>query len=212
MSILTKTDEAYWIAKEDEIRALLVDLADLGVVIDRAACRRGWTDDPHCLARPGVAEALARARAALPEGHNFLVADGWRSWPVQQAAAADVENEIREAHRDWPPEQVAEQAWTMAPMARVVPRFGSHRYGGAVDLTVIGPDGRELNMGVPIDHCTGPEAALLWYDLLDRRTPEEDVFRANRWILIRAMAAGGFEPYLPEFWHWNYRNDLYAKP
>ncbi len=60
MSILTKKDEAYWIAREEQVRDCLVDLADLGVVVDRAACRRGWTDDPRCLARPGVAEALAR--------------------------------------------------------------------------------------------------------------------------------------------------------
>ncbi|HUT62276.1 MAG TPA: M15 family metallopeptidase [Phycisphaerae bacterium] len=210
MSAFTKTDEAYWIAKEQQIVPHLVDLGGYGFVIQHDSCRDGLCDDPRCLARKPVAEALVGARQALPEGHNFKVVDGWRPWPVQEATARRVEQKIRLAHPDWTAEQVDRHLWTMAPPARIVPKLASHRYGGALDLTVVAPDGVDLNMGVPLHYVTGPEAALLHYELRDDLAPEEASYRDNRRVLIRAMEAGGFEPYLAEFWHWGYHRDLLA--
>ena len=208
MGLLTDKDDAWWIAMEDRIAAELVDLADFGFLIDHTCFREGWTDDPRVLLRRGVAEALQKARDTLPQGHNFKVLDGWRSWAIQQRCAERAEGRIRKAHPDWADQQVADQVWRMAPPIRVVPRLGSHRYGGAVDVTVVGRDGKELNMGVPVSHCTSSEADLLHYHLRDDLTAEENSYRDNRSILIRAMSSAGFDPYLAEFWHWNYKNDL----
>jgi len=208
VSALTALDESYWITKEDEIVPLLVDLAAYGFRTDHDCYRRGWTDDPRVLVRKGVAEAMVRARAALPAGLDFRVLDGWRPWAVQKAVADDAMKKIQAAHPEWTPEQIETQLWTMAPPARIVPRLGSHRYGGAVDLTLTGLDGADLEMGVPLNHVVGTEAALLHYEFRDDLTERQRLGRTHRRILLRAMEQAGFDPYLPEYWHWNYQRDM----
>jgi D-alanyl-D-alanine dipeptidase len=98
----------------------------------------------------------------------------------------------------------------MAPPARIVPRLGSHRYGGAFDLTLVDAKGKELDMGVPVDYVAGPEAQLLFYEFIAKPSAKEIRARDNRRILIKAMTVGGFDPYLEEFWHWNYLGDVTA--
>jgi hypothetical protein len=63
-------------------------------------------------------------------------------------------------------------------------------------------------MGVPVNYVLGPEAALLYYEFRDNLTGHEKESRQNRRILIRAMEAAGFDPYLPEFWHWSNSLDI----
>ncbi len=205
------SDEEYWLAKEQAILPLLVDLADYGFVIDHDCHRQGWTDDPRVLVRRGLVERLQQARDKLQPRQNFRVVDGWRPWSVQKAAAEDARRQIVEAHPDWTAVQIDTQVQVMAPPARIVPLFGSHRYGGAVDLTIIGPDGNNLEMGVPVNYVIGPEAALLHYEFRDNLTEQERAGRQNRRILIRAMEAAGFDPYLPEYWHWGYADDLFVR-
>lgn len=208
MSGLTEKDKAYWIEKEREIVPTLVDLAGYGFVTDHDCYRLGWTDDPRVLVRAGVAEALVQARGALPAGHNFRVVDGWRPWEIQELCAREARGKIVAAHPDWTDEQVARQLAVMAPPLRVVPRLGSHRYGGAVDLTLIGPDGKDLDMGVPLNHVTGPEASLLWYEFRPDLGPRDVQARDNRRVLLRAMESALFIPHLAEYWHWNYNQDM----
>ena len=203
-----RNDEEYWLAKEEAIIPLLVNLADYGFVVDHDCCRRGWTDDPRVHLRRGVAERLQQARDKLQPGQNFRVLDGWRPWSLQKAASEDARRQIVEAHPDWTAVQIDSQIQIMAPPARIVPLFGSHRYGGAVDLTIIGPNGNDLEMGVPVNYVIGPEAALLHYEFRDNLTEQERVGRQNRRILLRAMEAAGFDPYLPEYWHWSHVDDI----
>ena len=208
MSALTPQDEAYWIAKEEEIVSLQVDLAEYGFLTDHDCFRSGWTDDPRVLVRRGVAEALVRAKAELPADLSFRVVDGWRPWAIQKVIAEDARGKIALAHPEWTAEQIDRQLWTMAPPARIVPRLGSHRYGGAVDLTLVGPDGKDLEMGVSLNYVAGTEASLLHYEFREGLGEREALGRRNRRTLLRAMEAAGFEPYLPEYWHWNYNRDM----
>ena len=201
-------DEAYWLAKEEAILPLLVDLADYGFVVEHDCHLQGWTDDPRVLLRRGAAERLQQARDTLGPGQNFRVLDGWRPWAVQEAVAEDARRQIAEAHPDWTESQIDAQLQIMAPPARIVPLLGSHRYGGAVDLTIVGADGVDLEMGVPVNYVIGPEAALLHYEFLEELTERARAGRQNRRLLIRAMEAAGFDPYLPEYWHWGIARDL----
>lgn len=203
-----KNDEEYWLAKEETIIPLLVNLADYGFVIDHDCQRQGWTDDPRILLRGGVAERLQQARERLQPGQNFRVLDGWRPWSVQKAVAEDARRRIVEAHPNWTEIQIDTQLMIMAPPTRIFPLLGSHRYGGAVDLTIIDPNGNDLEMGVPVNYVTGPEAALLHYEFRDNLTEQEVEGRHNRRLLIRAMEAAGFDPYLPEYWHWSLIDDI----
>ncbi len=208
MGVLTEQQQAWWLAMEEAIVSDLVDLGERGFAVDAVSYRRGWTDDPRVRVRAGVADALERAREALPAGHTFKIYDGWRPWALQQRCAERAETAIRRRYPDWTDEQVAAHVRRMAPPIRVVPRLDSHRYGGAVDLTLLGADANELDMGVPVSHNTDSRADLLHYHLRDDLAPEQRAFRDHRTLLIRAMSIGGFEPYLPEFWHWGYKQDL----
>lgn len=196
----TKKDEKYWIAKEKEIKKELVDIAPYGFIIDRKKKKKSW----KCLLRKEVLDALIKARSYLPEGLDFKVYDGWRPWELQKQVAAEFKKDLKRLHPKWPEERIMERLYVMAPPIRIVPRFNSHRYGGAVDLTLCDKNGKEVNVGASVDSAKGEIATLLYYELKDRISAKEKVFRNHRKILIRAMSKAGFYPYLPEFWHWGY--------
>jgi len=164
-ALWTRTDERYWLETEERVKALLVDLSEFGFVTDPWYFKRGWSANPSIRVRQGVAEALVRARKALPARHNFKIIDGWRSWETQKCCAKDALAQLRKAHPGWTEKQIRARRAEVAPPIRFVPWFDSHRYGGAVDLTIVDPQGRDLDMGVPIDYVTGPESALLWYEM-----------------------------------------------
>ena len=208
--LFNDADAAWWIEMEQRIIDTLVDLAPLGFVLAPVPHERGWTDDATMRLRPGVADALVSARDALPAGYNFKILDAHRSWELQQRYAQRSLARIRAAYPDWSEQQVTAHLWRMAPPARVVPRLNSHRYGGAVDVAVLDAAGNELDMGVPAGYVAGPEADLLHYELKASLTDAEQRYRDNRRVLIEAMHAAAFHPYLAEWWHWSYLRDIEA--
>ena len=208
MDMWNKADTEYWIQKEREIAKLVVDLEESGFIVHSRSYELGWTDDPKLYGRINAVKALVRAKEALPDGLQIKVYDGWRPWELQEKAAKRAKERIAAAHPDWTGEQVAEHQWKMAPPARIVPRFGSHRYGGAFDITLVDAHGVELDMGVPVGYKTGPEAALFHYQFLENPNEQELTARKNRKIMIDAMCSANFSPYMEEFWHWNYLRDV----
>ena len=204
----SEADTQYWISKEKEIEKFVVDLADYGFVIASFSHEKGWTDDPRLFGRIGAVQALVKAKEALPDGMNIKVRDGWRPWSLQEVAAAAARVKIAAAHPEWTDEQVDEHQWKMAPPARIVPRFASHRYGGAFDITLVDAAGDEVDMGVEVGYNTGPEAQLFYYQFLDNPNEKELIAKKNRKIMIDAMFKAGFDPYMEEFWHWNYLRDM----
>ena len=195
---MQQRDVDYWLWKEGQILEELVDCV-------------GWgfpAVEEECLLRSGVVEALIRARSHLPAGCNFKLYCGWRSRQRQEELSAEIEERLRKAHPDWDDARTAEEVQRLAPRSRLLPGFGWHRYGGAADLTVTDPSGQELDMGVPVYYVEGRETQLLFYELKPDLSVEEERYRDNRRILVKSMAAAGFEPYLSEFWHWRYHRDL----
>jgi D-alanyl-D-alanine dipeptidase len=200
--MLTAADRSYWIKKEKDITAGLVDLRLYGF---RATAKRGSV---IMRARPGVVAALLKAQDRLPAGHAFSIYSTWRSWPQQRALAATALVAIRKAHPGWTRQQVESEQWKLSPPQRIITKFSSHRYGGAIDLTIMDRAGRELNMGVPVGYKGGGQVRLLYYEFQKDLSARGKVCRANRRLLIAAMEYGGFQPYLAEFWHWGYNADI----
>ena len=135
---------------------------------------------PRAFLQRPAAEALTRVNAALrQEGYGLVIFDGYRPWSVTKI--------FWEATPDDKKQFVAD------------PREGSkHNRGCAVDLSLI-------------DLATGKEVAMPGeYDEMTERShitysggTEES--RRLRDRLRKAMEAEGFEPYEPEWWHYNYR-------
>ncbi len=91
---------------------------------------------------------------------------------------------------------------TAATDPNIIP---AHATGGAVDLTLVDSDGRELSMGTSFDHL-GPEAQMFYFDDIE---PIAEI-SANRRLLRDAMLEEDFSYYNDEWWHFDYGNQFWA--
>ena len=183
----------------------LADLSSYGFILEPRYWCFGWTRTPRLRLKPAVAAQLAEARAALPKGWNFKVWDGYRTYDTQVRMIENFRRRLACANPHLTEARREALVWRYAakPKRRIT-RPDSHRTGGAVDLTLVDAQGRELDMGTDHDALV-PEAALAYYEGRRRLTPREREARAHRRILARAMASAGFLRYPPEWWHWGSR-------
>jgi D-alanyl-D-alanine dipeptidase len=129
----------------------------------------------RCLLRRGTAERLARVQKRLARtGFGLKVWDAYRPASAQRAL------------------------WEAKPDRRFVapPARGSkHTRGAAVDLTLVGKDGRELPMTSDFD-CFAANARSNYEGGSTAR-------RRNRDLLKHAMVAEGFVANKSEWWHFH---------
>ncbi len=132
----------------------------------------------HCLLHPDAAQALTRA-VALARGINcrLRLYDGFRPTEAQ-----------------W-------RLWEALPDPLFIadPRTGSsHSRGIAVDLTLVGADGRPLEMGTSFDDMTARSH--------HGRTDLPPDAQRHRACLLGIMVAAGWCPYPYEWWHYQLPN------
>lgn len=100
------------------------------------------------------------------------------------------------------PLDVQKKMWELVPNPMYVanPAKGSiHNRGGAVDLTLVDSDGKEVDMGTTFDHF-GIESA---HDY----TGVSDSVKANRALLKSVMESCQFLSFKSEWWHYNLKTD-----
>ncbi len=138
-------------------------------------------DCPKCLLRVATAKALLQVHNELKtKSLRLKMYDCYRPWSVQN------------------------KLWKKVPDARYVapPAKGSvHNRGGAVDLTVVDKDGKELDMGTAFDFF-GKEA----YPNYTKHKPE---INNNRRLLRSTMEKYNFSISTTEWWHFSYRKKSY---
>lgn len=130
-------------------------------------------------------EAAARWLAQARPGWRLLVLDALRPQRVQESIWLDV-------------------AGTPAQEYFANPERGSiHSYGMAVDVTLLGPDGREADMGSGFDEMSRRSHPALHAELLAAGvlTPAQV---ADRDTLAAALRAGGFAGIANEWWHFDH--------
>jgi D-alanyl-D-alanine dipeptidase len=127
-----------------------------------------------CYLHRDAADALARAvRLARPLGYGLRVYDA-----------------LRPSEAQW-------VLWNHTPDPDFLadPRRGSpHSRGVAVDVTLLGSDGRPLDMGTGFDAFT----PLSHHGTID--LPE--AAQRNRLLLLGLMSAAGWDFYRNEWWHY----------
>lgn len=178
----------------------LVRVADIG---------SGVRDDPRYHAdglpgaqpagwvRQGVAEALARAARALPDGLTLVVWDGFRSIETQAALFNGYLAELAMVHPDQPADALEEAAARyVTPPSRAASAPPPHLTGGAVDLTLADGDGRPLDLGTGFDAFV-PEAGARALEDVDGSA------RELRRLLYWTMREQGFTAYVEEWWHYD---------
>ncbi|MCA0959839.1 M15 family metallopeptidase [Muricauda ruestringensis] len=132
-------------------------------------------DCPECYTRAKTAKALIRANKDFMEkGVKIKFFDCYR------------------------PNSVQYKMWEIVPNPQYVanPDKGSiHNKGGAVDITLVDLEGKELDMGTDFDYF-GKKA---YHDNMD--LPQEIL--DNRKLLKETMEAHGFWSIRTEWWHYN---------
>jgi len=191
--------------------------------------------DEHMYLRSEVLERVIGVRERLRSfGLDLVVYDGWRSielqenlfWFYMRAFTARKFNQkeqfehldgsaaIKEYFSSLPPETQAVMreanrtyvSWPSKDPAAPSP----HATGGAVDVWLIA-NGAEADLGVPFDWMEEEAGAFYHLKLRRKRLAGNDkkVCR-NRTRMILAMSGAGFSCYGPEFWHFNYGNQMDA--
>jgi len=153
------------------------------------------------MARIGVAERLKIAQGLLPQGHKLFLRSAYRSLAAQQKTYQATFDKIRRNNPGWSLDKLKEEASKFVAPLDIVP---PHSTGGAVDISIIGPDGRQLEMGTKMGQAT---------DIAKTRTDSDEISataRKNRKLLIEIMSSAGFVNYPTEWWHWSYGDRYWA--
>ena len=192
-------------------------------------------EDERMYLREEVLKMVLNAREWLKQfGFDLKVYDGWRSvelqenlfWFYMRAFTASKFNQKEQFERltdfasikayfeSLPPETqtvIREANRTFVSWPSKDPKAPSpHTTGGSVDVWLF-ENGTAANLGVPFDWME--ENAGAFYHLKLRRsrfTGNDRKICRNRSKLILAMANAGFSCYGPEFWHFNYGNQMDA--
>lgn len=152
--------------------------------------------------REGVFERLLKAQESLPEGVRLLFVEGYRPPALQRQYFDGYAAQLSAAHPEWPAEQVRSAASRYVSPPEIAP----HSAGAAVDLTLADAEGRELDLGTPMnaspEECSGAcytQADNISHDALARRQ-----------ILGTALASAGLVNYPTEWWHWSFGDRYWA--
>lgn len=156
---------------------------------------------PLCYVRKEVYERLLAACRFLPGGYRLCIWDAWRPFALQKELYDRYSAEIV---KRFALEQMSEKQRS-AEIAKYVslPEENRdvppvHTTGGAVDVTILDADGRELEMGTAFDAFT-EETHTAYFE-----TAGDTVIRDNRRLLYTAMTSAGFTNLPSEWWHYDY--------
>lgn len=153
----------------------------------------------NCRLRVSVVKRLTVAQKLLPKGIVFKIKEGFRPMAVQKKVFNEHMTYLR---KKWPGKSKtflkAKAVEYVAPLDIVPP----HTTGGAVDLTLMTINGKELDMGQRINDSGS--AGLTNAKNISAKA------KKNHKILIKAMTKVGFVNYPFEWWHWSYGDRYWA--
>ncbi len=173
--------------------------------------------DPHQL-RTGVLQRLLQVQAALAQSHpgwRLLIFDAYRPNAVQQFMVDHTYAQLLQAEgleRTTLSPERSEQLWREVYRFWSIPsedpgRPPAHSTGAAIDIGLVDGEGRELDMGTPIDEFS-PRAAPDHFALSE--DPLEQRCHSRRQVLRRLMEQAGFAQHPAEWWHFSHGDQLWA--
>lgn len=169
--------------------------------------------EEKCFVRREMHERLVSAAKSLPQGYRFRIWDAWRPFALQHELFEKYSVDII---RDFSLENLPEAErkamickFVSDPVAdRKVPP--AHTTGGAIDLTLLDPEGRELEMGCGFDAFTDKTYAAYFETAEHVTSAAEAQIRDNRRLLYYAMTDAGFTNLPSEWWHYDYGDRFWA--
>lgn len=169
--------------------------------------------EENCFVRKEMYERLVKAAGNLPDGYRFRIWDAWRPFALQhelfEKYSVDI---IRDFHLEELPEEKRRAAICKfvsdpVPDTKVPP---AHTTGGAIDLTILDPEGRELPMGCGFDAFTDKTYAAYFEASEHVQGAEDEQIRENRRLLYYTMIDAGFTNLPSEWWHYDYGDRFWA--
>lgn len=165
---------------------------------------------PSIMCRRTVFEMISKAEELLPEGYKFSIYDAYRPIAVQQALWDHYRAQKVEEFPDATPEEID----YMMQFCVALPSYdillpSLHNTGGAVDLTIVGPDGREVDMGCGFDEFSD-RAWTAYYEPGEAGDGVNETARDNRRMLYVVMTEVGFTNLPSEWWHFDYGDEKWG--
>lgn len=185
-----------------------IPVADDGEPLVRLGAAFG---EAGALVRQALADRLAQAAAALPDGIALRVVEGHRSPADQLAIIRSYAGRLRELH----PAVDADRLRTLTSRFVSPLEVAPHVAGAAVDLTLVGrggrggrggPGARPFDLGTEIDATPEQSSGACYF----AATNISDDARANRETLAAALGGAGLVNYPTEWWHWSYGDRYWA--
>lgn len=160
--------------------------------------------EKNCYLRQSVYSRLLEALCTLPKGYSFKVFDAWRPYAVQKFLFEQYAKKIENSeHISFLEAMEKAKRFVSYPSLDEKKPF-VHSTGGAIDLTIIDNNGKELNMGTEFDDFS----SLAYTDHFDCTSSDE--IRNNRRLLYYVMTNAGFSNYPSEWWHYDYGDAFWA--
>lgn len=150
----------------------------------------------NIVAREEVAKKLILVANKLNEkypGYKLKVVYGYRHPDVQLKYFENRKSLIRKENQNLTDDELNEKTHKFV----ADPRVAGHPTGGAVDITIITPNG-DLDMGTKIADFDEPDRIPTFSGLIT------EVQHHNRILLHDLMKAEGFAPFYGEWWHFSY--------
>lgn len=157
-----------------------------------------------CYMREKVYQMLLKVLVLLPTGYGIKIYDAWRPFEVQRFLYDEwVHKLIAENDLDSETAEKRARQFVSAPGKDPQKPF-VHATGGAIDLTIIDSDKKELDMGTSFDDFS----SLAHTDSFENSDNEE--VKNNRRLLYSVMTNAGFTNYPSEWWHYDYGDAFWA--
>lgn len=162
-----------------------------------------------CFVRKSVADKLCKALNLLPPGYTFGIYDAWKPYEVQYSLYyqyfCKLIDDLR--HENETIKQIRE---TIKPFVSLPIKDSNvsyvHSTGGAIDLSIIDENKKELMMGCPFNEFSD-RANTNYYEqnLINSEA------RNNRRVLLSAMLEYGFTNLSSEWWHFDYGDTFWSQ-
>lgn len=182
--------------------------SDMGIRVKLEYPLRGMEHAvQRCLMRREVLEKLLEAGSYLPEGIFLQIWDAWRPFALQKELykkySRDIIAQFCLQNASEAEQKKAISAFVSVPEEdRCCPPV--HTTGGAVDVTLIDREGKELEMGTSFD-AFSERTHTSYFEQTD-----EEVIKKNRRLLYHAMTKAGFTNLPSEWWHYDYGDRFWA--
>jgi D-alanyl-D-alanine dipeptidase len=152
--------------------------------------------------RKSVAEMLVKAQKTLPSGYKFIIKEGHRDIETQAEIFNEYMDFLKKEFPSLSEQKLYEKASAYVAPPDIVP---PHSTGGAVDLTLMTEDGKEIDMGTKFN-ADPEESDFSNYT----NAPISEDIKEKREMLKNAMESVGFVNYPTEWWHWSYGDRYWA--